>query len=545
VLNRASETSSYPGRNGALSSRLSGCDDLAGMKYDLELFLLGGAFELWEGNSFLATLDGRHAAVEVAYGKLILSGWGEGWSRSWRVLSCELAAARIRLSCTKQMGLVQCVLDLRRGKDELEFRGPRPFPARLAALIESSLPGLSVKRAREARDDRRHFSGSYVRLMVQERGAGQGSIVAGIGVSPERVQTVVDGALAAGLIWADALRKMGHRVSRLMVLAPAGRATTIANRLTMLNPGQEILLYEFDEEEQLLRPVSAFDQGDLADNFKKASTSVKWPEDEAAGPELEQLVGSVVAMAPDFIETRLKDGGISIAIRGLEFARASTRDKRLYFGLGGQRHRLGKTNRADLQQMIRRIIDERGPYSDDRNSDIYRAQSERWLESIIRNQAALIDVNIDSRYVYSQVPAYRGEERTFIDLLACTRGGRLVVMELKTAEDSDFPFQGLDYWLRVNWHGQRGDFKRRGYFSGIELSDEPPVLYLVAPLFRFHWATTLIARTFSTDVPIYRIGINEDWRAKIRVLMRERLNETNPNETTAAVMSGSQGSAAR
>ncbi|HXG63778.1 MAG TPA: hypothetical protein VNO70_01650, partial [Blastocatellia bacterium] len=131
---------------------------------------------------------------------------------------------------------------------------------------------------------------------------------------------------------------------------------------------------------------------------------------------------------------------------------------------------------------------------------------------------------LDPRYAYSQVPAYRGEQRSFIDLLAATREGRLVVIELKVSEDAEFPFQGLDYWIRVEWHRRRGDFQRRGYFQGLRLADAPPLLYLVAPLFRFHATTRLIAGCIAERVPVYRIGINEDWRAGVRILLNEKLN---------------------
>jgi hypothetical protein len=142
----------------------------------------------------------------------------------------------------------------------------------------------------------------------------------------------------------------------------------------------------------------------------------------------------------------------------------------------------------------------------------------------ILRDAARIDTNIDSRYVHSQVPIYRGEQRTFIDLLASTVSGRLVVMELKVSEDADFPLQALDYCLKVGWHQQRGDFERRGYFKGVDLSGSRPLLYLVAPLFRFHATTALIAGCISERIPVYRIGINDDWRAGVRVLLREKLN---------------------
>jgi hypothetical protein len=78
--------------------------------------------------------------------------------------------------------------------------------------------------------------------------------------------------------------------------------------------------------------------------------------------------------------------------------------------------------------------------------------------------------------------------------------------------------------MRVEWHRLRGDFTRRGYFKGIRISDEPPLLYLVAPLFRFHKTTKLAAGAISSRVPVYRVGINSDWRAGIRVLLSERLN---------------------
>ncbi|HWP43645.1 MAG TPA: hypothetical protein VNO14_10450, partial [Blastocatellia bacterium] len=91
-------------------------------------------------------------------------------------------------------------------------------------------------------------------------------------------------------------------------------------------------------------------------------------------------------------------------------------------------------------------------------------------------------------------------------------------------EDAEFPFQGLDYWLRVEWHRLRGDFERRGYFEGLTVRDRPPLLYLVAPVFSFHATTKLIASSIIDRVQIHRIGINDDWRSGVRPLLHERLN---------------------
>jgi hypothetical protein len=60
-----------------------------------------------------------------------------------------------------------------------------------------------------------------------------------------------------------------------------------------------------------------------------------------------------------------------------------------------------------------------------------------------------------------------------INLLTATRDGRLAVVELKADEDIRLPMQGLDYWSRVAWHHERGEFQRFGYFPGRELLSTP------------------------------------------------------------------------
>ena len=55
------------------------------------------------------------------------------------------------------------------------------------------------------------------------------------------------------------------------------------------------------------------------------------------------------------------------------------------------------------------------------------------------------------------------------------------MIELKASEDVHLPLQALDYWMRVKWHLDRGEFTRRGYFPGSELPNQPPRLLLVSP----------------------------------------------------------------
>ena len=493
--------------------------DLSRIKYEIESFLIGGEFDLFEDDRVLGKTDADHTAAEFSYGKLILSCWSENWSRSWRVISCEVSPDRLTLECSKQMGLKRCALQLSRGAGiRQQAKSRKEFARRLVAMIEANLQGVQVERAVAARNDRRHLSGVHVRLLVRERGKRW----AGIGVSERELQDCIDASLAAGFIWLGELRRRIKSVEGLMIFVP--RSDTIAMRLTGMSTVTKFALFRIDEDRGAIEPATPFDQGDLNDRLRKAARRAHWPRPGMLPPECAMLVDSVRRLAPDHIEAHHRGPCVSLTIRGLEVARVSTNRGRVEFGIGDARIKLDQCNEGDLERLIRETVSRRRQESGHRNDMVYRFQPERWLESIISRDVTSLDSTLDPRFVYSQVPTYRGDQRTFIDLLAATRHGRLVVMELKVTEESEFPFQALDYWLRVEWHRSRGDFHRRGYFEGLKLIDAPPLLYLVAPLFRFHETTKLIAESIHERVPVYRIGINEDWRKGVRVLLRERLN---------------------
>ena len=110
-----------------------------------------------------------------------------------------------------------------------------------------------------------------------------------------------------------------------------------------------------------------------------------------------------------------------------------------------------------------------------------------------------------------------------LDLLAVTRTGRLAVLELKADDDLHLPFQALDYWARVRQLHRERAFEEHGYFPGIELSEQAPLLYLIAPSLRIHPSTDMVLRHFSPEVPWELIGLNEDWRKRRKVILRKRV----------------------
>jgi hypothetical protein len=234
----------------------------------------------------------------------------------------------------------------------------------------------------------------------------------------------------------------------------------------------------------------------------------------------------MIDLAPQGIEpvAQADLNKISFRIRGLEFAQLHLgRGDRLTFGVGQQRPVHTSSDWQEVEKLVNRILWQRQASNKDRCNLLFRLQSERWLESLILQDIRVIDSNLDPHFVYPQVPAFLGGDRGMIDILGVTKQGRLAVMELKVSEDIELPMQGLDYWLRVRWHQRRSEFSHKGYFPGAELSPEPPLLYFVCPQFCYHNSFPQITQHIDISVPMIQVGINENWRGGIQVVMRREL----------------------
>jgi hypothetical protein len=231
----------------------------------------------------------------------------------------------------------------------------------------------------------------------------------------------------------------------------------------------------------------------------------------------------MLALAPGVIRLYRRTGGSveSLRVRGLEIARLSS--GKLTFGVGNQKRRF-EDDWKDVEGFIGEVVRVRQPDSEERFHPFYRLQAERWLEELIREDVRRLDARLDPRFVYPQIPAHRDDDYAMVDLLGITDDGQLVVIELKVAEDIELPMQGVDYWLKIEWHRRRGDFQRRGYFPGVELADRPAMVLLVSPLLRFHRTFNLVAGWIHEVVPVYKVGITDDWRRGLKVVYRERAN---------------------
>jgi hypothetical protein len=98
----------------------------------------------------------------------------------------------------------------------------------------------------------------------------------------------------------------------------------------------------------------------------------------------------------------------------------------------------------------------------------------------------------------------------------------LAILELKADEDLHFPLQGLDYWIRVHWLQQQRELEQNGYFPGIPLLPDSPLMYYVVPALRVHPSMETVLQHLSPAICWTLVALNEAWRSEPKVIFRKR-----------------------
>ncbi len=394
----------------------------------------------------------------------------------------------------------------------------------LAAVLQREFPGHKIEKLTSSPDLEHSFGPGYVRCILR-RGR---SAFAVVGVNEAETQTTVDGALAAGLLWLEHCRQHTERalIEGLRIFLPLARSETTRVRLANLNRrASHFHLYEAEERDGVLHEADINDAGNIATRL------VRCPDQSAARERFKDAIERVLRLAgsTDEVEIAVISGGeLAFRWRGLEFARVRnalapgsfSSQQQITFGAGAYETPLTGETEPFLRDLVQRMMLGRRPGAD-RADLLWRMQPERWLESLLLRDVQAIDARLDPEFVYRQVPAFAASDRAMIDLLTCTHEGRLAVVEVKASEDLHLPLQGLDYWARVNWHHQRGEFHNFGYFPGRQLSLEAPLLYLVAPALQLHPATDAQLKYLPDKIEWQVLGVNEDWRNGVRVIFRK------------------------
>jgi hypothetical protein len=315
--------------------------------------------------------------------------------------------------------------------------------------------------------------------------------------------------LSFGLIWLDYLRSRERHATLegLAIYVPAGKERAVALRLLCLDPdAARFELFTYSEEDFIER-VDPADYGNLDTCLEPCRSS---------GDPSGAVWQSILSL-PGVEGIRKHDGRLSLRVRGLEFA--ELHEGVLRFGMQ-QKRPAAEGDIEKIEELVEELTRIRSPQTVDPRHPLYRQSPEAWLESQVRARIETMDAALLPAPLYGQVPAFAAGERGVLDLLGVDREGRLAVIEIKASADLHLPLQAIDYWIRVKWHLDRGEFAAYGYFPGIELRNQAPRLLLVSPALEFHPTTETVLRFFAPPIEVVRIGVGVEWRKELQVMFR-------------------------
>jgi hypothetical protein len=458
------------------------------------------------GEELLPLMPGNFA-LEVRGSRLTLQAWDRTRNLTRRITAVHGQAAgrmELRVEHFARREGAMFLLDLARtaGAEMGRRSGRLVFRERFRLFLRRQFPEWKLAELSAEPNLEFSLSPSFPRAFLR---VGQHGWAA-IGCPPDGDAAAV---VAFGLIWMSYLRERERRVvlEGLAIYVPAGKERTAALRLLCLCRSKaRVELFTFMPEDFTTR-VDCRDLGNLDTRLEVRRAA------PAHGPEwwrdLESLEG---------VERVVKhDGRASLRVRGIEFAEWA--DGELRFGLAGKRP-ASSYHRSEIEGLAAELDRARSADAADRDHPFYRQFPEAWLESQVRAQIETIDATLLREPIYGQVPAFAGGERGILDLLAVDYTGRLAVVELKASADLQLPLQALDYWIRVKWHLDRGEFRSNGYFPGVELRQEPPRLLLVSPALEFHATSETILDYFPPEIHVERIGLAVEWRKELHVVFR-------------------------
>ena len=499
---------------------------------------------------FLAQNGGAPLAVDcaeldfsIAHRRLIFSSWTESGFRSWRITAWNWTGEKLVLAASRRMGAEQGTLEMvPRASARAIVAGiaaaRQARCLRLAQIASETLLNARIESAALSPGMRRDQPGRFARIVLR-RAHERIALTATVANSDARN---VDSLFSSALLWFNRLQSRPKRpyVEKLLIVVERNILEATRQRHVLLRESlrQRIELFEIrgsspsvregsisEELWQQLEPVRPWERKNLWRQRLRQFPAV-------AEHEAIERVKQLIALRPQAIDVVSSRHGQTLRYHGLPFARVRRvmdRD-RIWFGIEGSRRRLlDDYHEQDWVKLFRDLENYRHASCRDRQHWFYRAAGEAWLESILRRDISKLDPGLIIAPLHAQFRTSHGGTNgpsgaRPIDLLALRHDGRLAVIELKVNEDREHVFQGVDYWRRVEAHHRRGHISSARLFGEREISDESPLVYLVAPTLRFHPSFATLARTIAPDIEVYRFHINEDWRGGVRVVRRERVN---------------------
>ena len=491
--------------------------DLGGeLEASIRDFSAGGPAEVRDNGTRVAPLSALSWEVRGSGQKPLLHLWSEHYNLTRRVLAIteqsekRLALAVERFGRLKPDRLEFLRLNYEAAPRDLEREA---FCQVLARICAEQFPDDRLDSLTIAPDLEHSLSGNYARGVLR-RGKLRCALLA---MPPGPLQEASYYALTFGLIWLDRVRQSEQRghVTGLRVVVPKGAGASVARLLPAIDSRVPIAVYEMDSIRNTFEEIDPRALTNLDSWLVPARQTQLLLE--RARPALEPILSLASGMIGIHAEVSTRE--VWLRFRGIPFARWE--EGRVFTGISKQDQEFLGSSRPQAQRILHELEEHRHPLALDTRHPLYRALPERWLESVVREDVSRIDAALDPRFIHTQVFANAAGEHGILDLLCVTRSGRVAILELKASEHIHFPLQAAGYWLRIRRHLEQGDLQGYGYFPGVELQAQPPIVYLVAPALRFHPTTDTLLRHFHPEIEVVRVGLAEDWRRGLRVVLRQ------------------------
>lgn len=462
---------------------------------------------LLEPGEELLPLAAGNFSLELRGSRLVLEAWDRTRTLSRRIVELkEESPARLELAVerfARRQGPL-FLLDLARGSaGEMARRGGRlVFRERFRLFLRRQFPDWTLAELSTEPHLEFSLSPAFPRAFLRHGQHGWAAMACPPGGEAGAI-------LSFALIWFGYLRARERRVTLegLSIYVPAGQERATALRLLSLDrTAARFELFAYSPND-FVTSVDPQDHGNIETHLEPCRR-----------PGLNQIQGwQRIAGLPGVERIPLHDGRISLRVHGVDFAEIAPSG--LSFGLA-ERRPAGPGHTGEIERLVEELAAVRSPEASARNHPLYRRAPEAWLESQVRAHIETVDATLLPDPIYGQIPAFAAGERGILDLLAVDRAGRLAVLELKASADLHLPLQALDYWIRVKWHLDRGEFSAQGYFPGTALRTDPPRLLLVSPALEFHPTSEAILSYFSPAIAVERVGVGVEWRKELAVMFR-------------------------
>lgn len=481
----------------------------------LRNFTAAGHVEVREHSGRAVPFADLSWEIRGAAERPLLHLWSENYNVTRRVLAItdesdeRLALAVESFGRKKPERLEFVRVDFERSARDLSRE---EFCARLQRILAEQFPDETLQSLTVAADLEHSLSGNYARGILR-RGTLRWAVLA---VPAGQPADATENGLTFGLLWLDRARQSsrGGTITGLRLIVGKGAGAGIAQRFAALHPQLTIELYEQDLASETLQRVDPAALGNVDSHL------VPYREAQMLLDQARPVLDAVLTLSPQNLTVHPCVPAREVCVRFRGLAVATWKDGQIVISTADGDQELTASSGARLRRWLKELEDYRHPLASNARHPLYRAQPERWLESIVAQDVTLIDAALDRQFVYTQVFTKSGGEHGILDLLCVTRSGRLAILELKANEHIHLPLQAAAYWLRIRRHLEEGNFSRLGYFPGIALQSAPPLVYLVAPALRFHPSTDTLFQYLSPELEIIRVGIAENWRRGISVVMR-------------------------